>query len=130
MRLVLAGLLASVVLLNSYAFAASFSSTSNGFGAESKIVASCGSGMAISYTASFDANVSGYAVNGVDLSNIPPGCLGKSLSVTFTTSSLDAEGDPITDTLPVSGSSQRIPIDPRSNTIAVSEISAVSLVVF
>ena len=113
-----------------YAFAASFGSTSTGLGAESKLVASCGGGITFSYSTSFDASVSGYVVTGMSVSNIPAGCLGKKLSATFTNGSQAPEGSEISDTLPTSGTSQSIPVDPGSNTIAAGEISGVSLVVW
>lgn len=129
MRLFLAALLSSIAFAAIYAFAASLGSASTGFGADGKPVASCGSGITLSYTTRFVASLSGYAVDGVDVSNIPAGCLGKKLSVTFSNSQ-DADGSAISDTLPTSGTSQSIAVNPSSNTIAAGQISGVSLVVW
>ena len=130
MRLFVGCLLASIVLAVAYAFAASLDSDSGGLGAGSKVIASCGNGIKLGYTTTFDASISSYAVDRLDVSNIPAGCLRKTLSVTFYDSSRRADGSAISDTLPVSDTSQSISIDPDSNAIAAGQISGVSAVVW
>ena len=130
MRLFVGCLLASVVLAVAYAFAASLDSDSGGLGANSKVIASCGNGIKLGYTTTFDARISGYAIDRLDVSNIPAGCLKKTLSVTFYDGNRNADGSAISDTLPAFGTSQSISIDPDSNAIAAGQISGVSVVIW
>lgn len=130
MRTLLAALLASITFAAIYGFAASLGSAATGLGAGARLVTSCGSGISLAYTTRFDPGISGYAVDGMNISNLPAGCLGKKLSVSFSNRSNGAEGTAISDILPASGTSQSIAIDPNSNTIAASQISDVSFVVW
>jgi hypothetical protein len=129
MKLVLAALAASVVFAIVQGFAASLGMSSNGLGAGSKVIATCGSGMTFAYTTEFDPGISGYAVDGIELSTIPAGCLNKTLSVTFLDGSDDRSGSAVSATLPGSGTTQTIPIAPSSNMIEVAEISGISVVI-
>lgn len=129
MKLVLAVLAAFIVFAAVEGFAASLGSSSGGFGANSKVISSCGTGLSFVYTTAFSTAISGYAVKGIDLSDIPAGCLGKSLSVTFYNSSTNASGSPVRATLPASGTTQSISIDPNTNTIDATKISGVAVVV-
>jgi hypothetical protein len=129
MRLLLAALAASITFALIYAFAASLGTAGTGLGAGGRLVASCGSGMSLAYSTRFDSGISGYAVDEIDVSHIPAGCRGKTVSVSFSNDS-GTEGAAISDTLPASGTSQSIAIDPSSDTIAASRIDSVSLVVW
>ena len=128
-RLVLAVVAASTVLTGVYGFAATLGAGTNSLAAGDRLVASCGPGMTFAYTTGFESGSAGYAVNGIDLSNIPSGCLGKSLSLTLTNSRNQAVGSPVNVTLPASGTVDRIPIDPGSNLIDAAEVSGVSVAV-
>lgn len=110
-------------------FAASFGTGTVGFGATSEIVRACGSGMTFGYAATFDAGISGYAVTRIDLSDIPDGCHGKSLTATFYGGDENAGGSVVSATLPVSGTTESIPVDPSSNTIDAGAVRGVSVVV-
>jgi hypothetical protein len=113
----------------SQGFAASLGTGTGGLGATSKIVGACGSGLTFGYTTTFDPGISGYAVNGIEVSNIPAGCLDKSLTATFYGSDANATGSAVSATLPTTGTTQTIPIDPSSNTIDAGQFSGVSVVV-
>jgi hypothetical protein len=110
-------------------FAASFSVGSGALGAGSSVVASCGSGIALAYTSAFDPGIRGYAVNGIEVSNIPAGCLGKRLSVTFYGSDSEPSGSPVNSTLPASGTTDAISIAAGVDKIDASRISGISVVV-
>ena len=109
-------------------FAASPGAGTGGLGATSRIVGSCGSGLTFGYGVTFDAGISGYAVDRLELSNIPAGCLGKTLTATFYDQS-SAEGLAVTATLPATGTTETISIDPSSNTIDAGRVGGVSVVV-
>ena len=128
-RLVFALVAASIAFVGVRGFAASFGTDSGGFGAGSQLVASCGRGMTFAYTSGFYAGIRGYAVNRIELSNIPDGCLGRSVSVTFYESGDRASSSPVTGTLPGSGTTETISIPMTSNTIDVGRITGVSVVV-
>jgi hypothetical protein len=110
-------------------FAASLGSSAGGLGAGDAVVASCGVGLTFAYTTAFDNGGGGYAVNGINLSNIPPGCLRKSLSVRFDDSGDNAVGSAVNVILPASGTTESVSIHPSSNIIEASQISGVSVVV-
>ncbi|HZS30075.1 MAG TPA: hypothetical protein VFA37_02340 [Gaiellaceae bacterium] len=128
-RLALSVLAAVVVFAGVYAFAASAGVRAGDFGANARIVASCGSGMTFTYTTAFDSGISGYAVDGIDVSRIPAGCRGEQLSVNFYDDGDEVGGSPLTVSLPASGTTEEIPVDPGTHTIAVSRVSGVSVVV-
>lgn len=128
-RLLLSVLAACLVFAGVNGFAASLGANANGLGADSKLVASCGAGMTFDYTTAFYTGISGYAVDGVDLSNIPPACLGKTLSVTFYDGASNAVGSAVATALPASGTSDAVSVAPSANTIDVGRISGVSVVV-
>jgi hypothetical protein len=128
-RLLLALVAAAAAFAGVRGFAASFGTGSAGLGAGSELVASCGSGMTFGYTWAFDAGTRGYAVSSIELSNIPAGCLGRSLSVTFYESSKSAIGSPVSSTLPRSGATETISVLAGSATIDASLISGISVVV-
>jgi hypothetical protein len=122
-------LVAFVAFSGARAFAATLDLSAGNFGAGSTVVAACGSGMSFGYSTTFDPGIPGYAVDGIDLTNIPAGCLGKSLSVTFYDSGTDPVGTDVRTTLPASGTTQAVSVSPGSNTIPVSRISGISVVV-
>ena len=128
-RLVIVVLAAVVGLVWNYGFGASRGSSATSFAAGDEVVTSCGSGMAVAYTTAFDAADSGYAVSGIELSHIPAGCQGHSLSVTLYDSSGTAIGSPAEVTLDSVGTSQSIAIDPDSNNLDAGEVSGISVVV-
>jgi len=109
--------------------AASFGTGTSALHAGNKMIASCGQGMEFAYTTSFDNGIPGYAVNGINLSNIPASCLSKKFSATFYNGSNNAVGSAISSTLPASGTTQSISITPSSNTIDASLVTGVSVVV-
>jgi hypothetical protein len=110
-------------------FAASLGTGTGGIGATSRIVGACGTGLTFSYTTTYDIGIAGYAVNGIELSDIPVGCLDKNLTATFYGSDADADGSAVSATLPSAGTTQTIPIDPSSNTIDAGRVNGVSVVV-
>lgn len=128
-KLVLAVVASSVVFASVYGFAASLGLSSGGLSAGNAVVASCGTGMTFAYTTSYYATQPGYAVNGISISGIPSGCLGKSLSVTFSDSTNAALGSQVTATLPASGTTATVSITPSSNDIDASKVANVSAVV-
>jgi hypothetical protein len=93
------------------------------------VIASCGSGLTFAYTTEFSTGSSGYTINNLNLSNIPAGCLSKSLSVTFYDSSNKTVGSAVSATLPASGTTQTISIAHSQNAIQASQVSGVSVVV-
>jgi len=127
-KLVVAVLAAVVVFAGAYGFAATLGSSTADLGAGSNVIASCGNGITLAYTAEFDADKSGYAVNGIELSNIPAGCQSKSLSATFYDSSGTTVGSAVGATLTASGTTQSIAITPSTNTIDADRVSGVSIV--
>ncbi len=129
-RLGVAALAAVVVFVAIQGFAASLGTASAGLGAGSELVTACGTGMSMSYSTSFYGAVSGYAIDGIDLSDIPSACLGKNISVTFVDRADDAVGSPVTGTLPAAGTTDRIVIAPGANTVALDEVGGVSVVVW
>lgn len=129
LKLVLAALAALIVFGDVDGFAASLGSSTGGFGATTKLVSSCGPGLSLEYTTVPFTAASGYAVNSIDLSDIPTGCQRERISVTFYTANNKAMGSPVSDTLPSSGTSQSIPIDPSTNRIEPDQVRGVSVVV-
>jgi hypothetical protein len=128
-KFVLAAIVAVVAFSGVYGFAASLGISSGGLGAGNQIVASCGSGLTLAYTTTFSSAVPGYAVNGINLTNIPSGCWNKNIAVTFTDSSNNPVGSEVTGTLPGSGTTSSISITPSSNEIDASKVTGVSVVV-
>jgi hypothetical protein len=111
------------------AAAASQGSSTSGFGTDTKVIGSCGSGIAFADTTTYDSGIAGYAVNGINLSNIPAGCLHKSLSVTFYNDSKTPVGSTVTTSLPSTGTTESIPVTPSTNTIETSLVTGISVVV-
>lgn len=128
-RLVVAVVVGVVTIAGAYGFAATLGAGTAGLGAGSEIVASCGSGMEVAYTASFDPATSGYVVDGIELSDIPTGCRSKSLSASFYDGSGAVVGSPIGAALTASGTTQSIAVAPSSDTVDASRVSGVSVVV-
>jgi hypothetical protein len=120
---------AAALLLGGVAAAASLGASTGGLGAGSKVIASCGTGMTFSYTATSYGGKRSYALNGIDLTNIPAGCLNKNLSATFYDSSGNPVGEAIRDTLPASGTTQSMSINPSANTIDTTAVAGVSIIV-
>ena len=127
-KMVVAAVAAVIVFTSVYGFAASLGINTSGLGADTKVVASCGTGMTFAYTTSYYSGVPGYAVNGINVSAIPAGCLSKSLSVTFYNGS-SAVGSAVASTLPASGTTQSISITPSTNTIDASLVTGVAVTV-
>jgi hypothetical protein len=128
-KLVLATVTSVTVFGSVYGFAASLGVSTSGLGADNKVVASCGSGMTFAYTTSYYSGLPGYAVNGISLSNIPAGCLNKSLAVTFTDGSNAALGSQVTASLPATGTTSTVSITPSADDIDASKVANVSVVV-
>jgi hypothetical protein len=126
---VLAAVAAAVVFAGTYGFAASLGISQSGLGAGNNVVAACGTGTTFAYTTAYYPGTDHYDVNGIDLSNIPTGCLSKSLSVTFYDSSDTAVGSEVSVTLPASGTTDSISIMPNSNAIDAGQVGGVSVVV-
>ena len=85
--------------------------------------------MTFAYTTEFDPVISDYALDGIEVSNIPAGCLNKSLSVTFLDGTGSRTGSLVSAILPGSGTTKSISITPSSNTIEANEINGVSVVI-
>ena len=128
-RFLVAGVAAAAVFGSVYGFAASLGISTSGLGADNKVVASCGTGMTFAYTTSYYSTQPGYAVNGINLSAIPAGCLGKNLAVTFSDGTNAALGSQITATLPASGTTATVSITPSANDIDASKVANISVVV-
>jgi hypothetical protein len=128
-QLVLAAAAACIAFGGIYGFAASLGMSTGGLGATSGIVGPCGTGMTFEYSTAFYPGSSEYAVNRIDLSNIPAGCLGKSLTANFYTGDDKSSGSAVSATLPASGKTDSISIDPSSNMIDAARVSGVSVVV-
>lgn len=128
-RLVVVVLAALVTVVCSYGFGASRGAGATGFAAGDEVITSCGSGMTVAYTTAFDVTDSGYAVSGIELSDIPAACQGQSLSLSFYDSSGAPIGSPVDATLNSVGTTQSIAIDPDSNNIDASNVSGISVVV-
>lgn len=128
-RPVLAALAAGIAFAGVHGFAASLGTTTNGLGADGKPIGSCGAGLTFSYTTAFDPGSAGYAVSGIDVSNIPAGCLGRSITVSFYGSDDRAEGAAVRTTLPAAGGTDDISVDPSANMIDADKIAGVSLAV-
>jgi hypothetical protein len=120
---------ASIVFGGIQGFATSLGTGTGGPGATSRIVAACGSGLTLGYTTTFDRGISAYAVDRIELSNIPVGCLDKSLTATFYGGDANATGYAVSATFSTAGTTQTIPIDPNWNTIDAGQVSGVSVVV-
>lgn len=127
--ILIAGTAACIVFSTTFAFAATSSPGSNSFGAETEVITSCGSGLTLGYMTGFSKDLTEYTVKDIDLSNIPAGCLGKTLSLTFYDSAGKDVGLAVNSTLPTTGTTQTIPITPDSNTIDATDITGISLVV-
>lgn len=120
---------AAFIFAGAPGFAASLGTASGGLGAGDTLVASCGTGMTFAYTTVFEEGAAGFAVDRINLSNIPSGCLSKSLSVTFEKGSSNALGSVVSVILPASGTTESISIDTSSNRIDAAQVSGVSVVV-
>lgn len=128
-HILVAGIAACIVFSTTSALAATFSESSSGFGANTEVVASCGSGISLGYTTGFSQGLTEYTVDSIDLSNIPAGCLGKNLSLTFYDTAGNDVGLAVNATLPPSGTTETISITPDSNAIDARQVSGVSVVV-
>ncbi len=128
-KMVLAMVASVTVFASVYGFAASLGVNTSGLGADNKIIASCGSGMTFAYTTSYSSTQPGYAVNGINITSIPAGCLNKTLAVTFSDGSNAALGSQITATLPASGTTDSISVTPATNDIDASKVGNISVVV-
>jgi hypothetical protein len=128
-KLVLAAAAAVTVFASVYGFAASLGITTSGLGADNKVIAACGTGMTFAYTTSYYAAQPGYAVNGINLSNIPAGCLSKNLAVTFSDGTNAALGSQVTATLPATGTTATVAITPATNDVDASKVANISVVV-
>ena len=129
--IVAAGTTALIVFSATSALAATLGVVTGSFGADTKVITSCGNGMEIGYTTALSTlpnGLSTYTVDSIDLSSIPSGCLTRSLSVTFYDTAGNDVGSAVDATLPASGTTKAISIPP-ANTIDAGRVSGVSLVV-
>lgn len=125
-RLSVFGFAAIAALLTvGVAAAASHGTQTPGFGAATKMVTSCGSGMKFAYTTSYQSGIGDYAIDRVTVSDIPPGCLNQTLALTFYDGHATAVGSTVTVTLPSSGTTDAIPI---ASAVEPSLVSGVSVV--
>lgn len=99
-KMVIAGMAAATVFGGVYGFAASLGLTTNGLGAGSAVVASCGTGIQAAYTTAYASGIPGYAVSQVNLSSIPAACQSKSYRIQLTGASGVAVGAEMSGTLP------------------------------
>jgi hypothetical protein len=127
--LVIAALAALAASAGAYGFAAFLPSTAAGLAAGSQVVASCGSGLRVTYTTAFVSAGSGYAVSGIELSDIPAGCLSRTLSATFYDDGGAPLGSAVGATLTTAGTTQSIAVDQSSNTIDARRVGGLSVVV-
>jgi hypothetical protein len=128
-KLALAALVSVVAFCGVRGHASSFATTSSGLGATSRPVVSCGTSLTVAYTSSFDRGIAAYAVDGIELSSIPAGCSGKTVSVTFYESDDRADGSTVRATLPATGSARYVAVDPSSDPIDAGRVGGVSVVV-
>ena len=124
--MLLAAIAALVVFASTYGFAASLGLTTSGLGAGSSVVAACGTGINAAYTTTYAASIPGYSVSQVNLSAIPPTCLGKSYKIQLTGASGVTVGSEMSGTLPASGTTASIN---TSGTPDASLVTGVSVVV-
>ena len=99
-KMIVAAVAAVVVFASTYGFAASLGLTTNGLGAGSAVVASCGTGIQAAYTTAYASAIPGYAVSQVNLSSIPVACQSKSYKIQLTGTGGAAVGAEMTGTLP------------------------------
>lgn len=99
-KMVVAAVAAFVVFAGVYGFAASLGMTSNGLGAGSAVVASCGTGINAAYTTAYASGIPGYAVSQVNLSAIPAACQSKSYKIQLTGAGGAPVGAEMSGTLP------------------------------
>ena len=128
-KLAIAAVSACVAYGATQGFAATLGTAGGGLGATSRIVESCGSGLTVGYGATFEAGILGYAIDRIELSNIPAGCLGRSFSATFYRSGGGVAGAAVSATLPAAGTTQTIAVDPVANAVDASQVDGVSVVV-
>ena len=125
-KMLLAAIAALIVFASTYGFAASLGLTTNGLGAGSSVVAACGTGINAAYTTAYASSIPGYSVSQVNLSAIPPTCLGKSYKIQLTGTSGVTVGSEMSGTLPASGTTANIN---TSGTPDASLVTGVSVVV-
>jgi hypothetical protein len=125
-RMALAAVVAMTVFGGVYGFAASLGTTTSGIGADSEVVAACGTGLAAAYTTGYSASLPGYTVSSVDLSSIPATCLSKGYKIQLTGASGVAVGSEMTGSLPASGTTATIS---TSGTVDASLVQGISVVV-
>jgi len=125
-KMALAAVAAMTVFGGVYGFAASLGATTSGLGADSKVVAACGSGLAAAYTTAYSATLPGYTVSSVNLSSIPSTCLSKGYKIQLTGASGAAVGSEMSGSLPASGTTATIS---TSGTVDASLVQGVSVVV-
>ena len=99
-KMIVAAVAAFVVFAGVYGFAASLGITSNGLGAGSTVVASCGTGINAAYATAYASSIPGYAVSQVNLSAIPAACQSKSYKIQLTGAGGAAVGTEMSGTLP------------------------------
>jgi len=99
-KMIVAAVAAFVVFAGVYGFAASLGITSNGLGAGSSVVSSCGTGINAAYTTAYASSIPGYAVSQVNLSSIPAACQSKSYRIQLTGAGGAAVGAEMSGTLP------------------------------
>lgn len=128
-RLVIAALAALVAFVCTCGFGPSRGSSATGLAAGDEVVASCDSGMKVAYTTAFDPTDSGYAISGIELSNIPADCQSQRFSATFYASNGAPIGSAVDATLTSAGTTQSIAIAPDSNNIDASDVSGITVVV-
>ncbi|HKS77624.1 MAG TPA: hypothetical protein VJQ07_02020 [Gaiellaceae bacterium] len=85
--------------------------------------------MKLGYTTEFNTGLSEYVLRGIELSNIPTSCRGKSVSLTLYHTAGNAVGSVVNVTLPTSGTTRNASITANSNAIAASRVAGVSAVV-
>lgn len=126
MRIAIAAV-AVIAYAGVHGFAASLGAGTGGMGAGDAIVTACGTGLSLAYSTTPYGG--GVAVDGIDLSNVPAGCLDKHLSVSFYDGRHDPLGSAVRATLPQDGTTASIPVSPSSNTIDAALIGGVAVVV-
>jgi hypothetical protein len=124
-KMVIAAVAAATVFGGVYGFAASLGMTTAGLGAGSSVVAACVTGIQAAYTTSYASSIPGYAVNQVNLSSIPAGCLSKSYKIQLTGASGVAVGSEMSGTLPASGTTASVATSGNPDASLVTGISVV-----
>ena len=127
--LVLGAVLACVVFVGVRGFAVALHTDTGDLAAGDTVVTPCGKDISLNYSTEFSPTLTAYTLNGVTVSKIPPRCLGKDISLTFTVSDKLTDTLTVNATLPSAGTRERIPIAPRTNPIGVNQIRDISVVI-